>query len=229
MDGTCCPPGESHSWSFSPSPAYHPEPCPAPFALSTVVPGGGRAWKSKFPATGVAGGPGGHRTDALQPLLVRQRSSAAVTQDPAEKLLEAGTGPGAESGSSWPPRSHRHSGRKQRRAQSRCSRLVSPGPRPGRADLSSCTSHSGELTHGGHVHGQVRSGELVAHAGLYSSLPGAEGDGGMVGGPSHAPCFPVSPASCLGLPFWTASHRHWHGLSCPLFPSDLMVLPLRRS
>lgn len=85
---------EPHSWSFSPSPAHHPKPCPALSALGTLVPGGGRGWMFKFPATGMAWEPGGHKTDALQPLLVRQRPSAAVTRDPAVKLLEAGTGPG---------------------------------------------------------------------------------------------------------------------------------------
>lgn len=197
---------EPHSWSFSPSPAHHPKPCPALSALGTVVSGGGRGWMFKFPATGMAWEPGGHKTDALQPLLVRQRPSAAVTRDPAVKLLEAGTGPG-------PPRPRRHSSRKGRRVQSRCSRLVSPGPRPGRADLSSCASHSGELTHVGHVLGQTRSAEHVACAGLYSSLPGAEGDAVMVGGPSLALCFPVGPASCSGPAL--LDHPHGHGLSCP--------------
>lgn len=204
---------EPHTWALSPSLAHHPEPCPALSARSTVVPGGGRGWMFKFPATGVVWEPGGHMTDALQPLLVRQRPSAAVTRDLARKLLEAGTGPRPEAGSSWPPRPHRHSSRKERRAQSRCSRLVSPGPLPGRADLSSCGSHSGELTIGATSTGRHSLRSTLPVLGCVVLFLGQKGmlEQWVVLALPSASLLVLLPA--LGPPFWTAPHGH--GLSCP--------------
>ena len=85
----------------------------------------------------------------------------------------------------------------------------------------------GGTHHRGHVHRQTQSAEHIARVGLCSSLPGAEGDAGTVGGPSLALCFPVGPASCSGPAFLDRPPRARSVL--PLSPSHLMGLPLRRS